>query len=53
MGNEYLITPQELFELRNTNDVMIIDTRDTPLFEKGHIPNAININEIFNYISLL
>jgi thiosulfate/3-mercaptopyruvate sulfurtransferase len=52
MGNEYLITPQELFELQNTNDIIIIDTRDTPLFEKGHIPNAININEIFTYISL-
>lgn len=47
-----LYTPFELFTLIQEESPAIIDIRDPAAYELGHIPGAVNIPEIFDYLSM-
>ncbi|MCS7225952.1 MAG: sulfurtransferase [Gloeomargarita sp. SKYB31] len=51
MSTKVLLSPHELFALSVSEPVVIIDTRDPEDYAKGHIPNAVNIREIFTYLA--
>lgn len=51
MSQKILYTPHEVNELVSKEPVVLIDIRDAEQFKKGHIPNAVNIPEIFSYLS--
>lgn len=51
MSQKILYTPQEVQELISKEPVVLIDIRDAEQFKKGHIPNAVNIPDIFFYLS--
>lgn len=51
MTTKILITPAELDTLLKTEPVVVIDTRDPEDYAAGHIPGAVNIREIFTYLS--
>lgn len=52
MTNVKFINTQELFALSQSNkSFIIIDTRSEETYLKEHIPNAINMPEIFSYLS--
>lgn len=46
-----LIDATELYELMETEPVVIIDTRAPEDYATSHIPGAVNIREIFSYLS--
>src|ERR1700730_12689182 len=46
-----LIEAPELFERMQTEPVVIIDTRAPEDYSISHIPGAVNIREIFSYLS--
>ncbi|MDH7603846.1 MAG: sulfurtransferase [Melioribacter sp.] len=48
---QYLIEVEELFEILGSKDLVIIDTREPEDYLVDHIPGAINIYEIFTYLS--
>jgi len=50
MSEKILYTSNEI-EAINNQDVVFIDIRDKEDFEKGHIPGATNIPEIFYFLS--
>jgi|GEM_PF-62487 len=51
-STKILYSPLEINRLRNLNDVVIIDLRDAENYEKGHIPGAVNIPELFTTLSM-
>jgi thiosulfate/3-mercaptopyruvate sulfurtransferase len=51
MSGKVLVTPDELSELSKSEPVVIIDTRDPATYAAGHIPNAVNIHDIFTYLA--
>jgi len=52
MIENYLIEAEELNEIIDHEDVIVVDTRDPSVFQKGHLPGAVNIPEIFTYLCL-
>ncbi|PMB41848.1 sulfurtransferase [Fischerella thermalis CCMEE 5319] len=46
-----LINPEELAVLIEEKDVVVIDTRDPQEYLSSHIKGAVNIREIFTYLS--
>lgn len=50
MTNKVLLTPEELRALPQ-GEVVIIDTRTPDAYAAGHIPGAVNLHEIFTYLS--
>jgi len=50
MTKKILYTPKEVYELASNEPVVPIDIRDNEQFKNGHIPNAVNISEIFYYL---
>ena len=46
-----LITPEALDLLMSTDSVVVIDTRDHEAYALGHIPNAVNLREIFTFLA--
>src|SRR5438105_1646466 len=46
-----LIEPAELSALLSTEPVVIIDTRSPEEYAVSHIPGAVNIRDIFSYLS--
>jgi thiosulfate/3-mercaptopyruvate sulfurtransferase len=46
-----LFDPAELWEYMRNNDVVAIDTRDPCSYAVGHIPHAVNVHDIFTYLS--
>lgn len=46
-----LIEAEKLHALNEAGRVFVIDTRDPDAFREGHIPNAVNIRDIFSYLS--
>lgn len=46
-----LIAPQELATLLAQEPIVVIDTRDAQEYAVSHIPNAVNIREIFTYLA--
>src|SRR5882757_6073062 len=51
MSENVLVTPAELSELVTTEPVVIIDTRDPASYAAGHLPNAVNVHDIFTYLA--
>ena len=46
-----LITPAELSDAMASEPMVIIDTRSPDAYAAGHIPGAVNLNEIFTYLA--
>jgi len=46
-----LISPAELASLMEAEPVVVIDTRDAASYAAGHLPGAVNLNEIFTYLA--
>ncbi len=51
MANPLLINAFQLDQKINSEETIIIDTRSPEVFELGHIPNAVNIHEIFTFLA--
>ncbi len=49
--NDIIISPTELAQLAQNSKTVIIDTRDADSYQAGHIPNAINLREIFTFLA--
>jgi thiosulfate/3-mercaptopyruvate sulfurtransferase len=50
--NNVLVSVSELDTLIKNNAVIVVDTRDKAEYEKGHIPGAVNIREMFTYLAV-
>jgi thiosulfate/3-mercaptopyruvate sulfurtransferase len=48
---DVLISAGELADLASKEPVVIIDTRNPGAYGAGHIPNAVNVHEIFTYLA--
>jgi thiosulfate/3-mercaptopyruvate sulfurtransferase len=48
---DVLISASELAELVSKEQCVIIDTRNPDAYGAGHIPNAVNVHEIFTYLA--
>jgi len=46
-----LLSPTELSNLMENTEVVVIDTRDPESYAAGHIPNAVNVRDIFTYLA--
>jgi thiosulfate/3-mercaptopyruvate sulfurtransferase len=51
MSDKVLVTPAELAELTKSESIVIIDTRDPATYAAGHLPNAVNVHDIFTYLA--
>lgn len=51
MINDVLISPSDLNIMMESEPVVVIDTRSPEAFAEGHIPNAINIHDIFTFLA--
>ena len=49
---DVLIDASELAEFLTREPCVIIDTRNPDAYGAGHIPNAVNVHEIFTYCLL-
>src|ERR1700744_2251500 len=48
---DVLISAGELAELSSKEPCVIIDTRNPAAYAAGHIPNAVNVHEIFTFLA--
>ena len=48
---DVLITAGELADLTAKEPCVIIDTRNPDAYAAGHLPNAVNVHEIFTYLA--
>src|SRR5580698_4314650 len=48
---DVLISATELAGLASNESTVIIDTRNPDSYGAGHIPNAVNVHEIFTYLA--
>jgi thiosulfate/3-mercaptopyruvate sulfurtransferase len=51
MSEKVLVSPTELSDLIKGEPIVLIDTRDPQTYAAGHIPNAVNIHDIFTYLA--
>jgi thiosulfate/3-mercaptopyruvate sulfurtransferase len=51
MSEKVLVTPAELSAFITSEPAVIIDTRDPATYAAGHLPNAVNIHDIFTYLA--
>src|SRR6266403_2017919 len=51
MSEKVLVTPAELSDLIKSESIVLIDTRDPATYAAGHLPNAVNIHDIFTYLA--
>ena len=51
MSEKILLTPTELSAFIKSEPVVVIDTRDPATYAAGHLPNAVNIHDIFTYLA--
>ena len=52
MTDTPLVEPRQLLDEIKQSKVVLIDTRDDRAYAKGHLPGAVQIHDIFTYISL-
>jgi thiosulfate/3-mercaptopyruvate sulfurtransferase len=52
MSEKVLITPAELSDMVKNEPLVVIDTRDPATYAAGHLPNAVNIHDIFTYLAM-
>src|ERR1700709_119458 len=48
---DFLISAGDLAEFSPKSPCVIIDTRTPDAYGAGHIPNAVNVHEIFTYLA--
>ena len=48
---DVLISAGELTELLKKEPCVVIDTRNPDAYSAGHLPNAVNVHEIFTYLA--
>ena len=48
---DVLISAGELADLVSREPCVIVDTRNPDAYGAGHIPNAVNVHEIFTYLA--
>src|ERR1700738_4058494 len=48
---DVLISAGELADLVSQEPCVIVDTRNPDAYGAGHIPNAVNVHEIFTYLA--
>src|ERR1700688_4716466 len=48
---DVLISAGELADLSSSEPCVIIDTRNPDAYGAGHVPNAVNVHEIFTYLA--
>src|SRR6202790_5893400 len=48
---DVLITAGEVADLINKEPCVIIDTRNPDAYGAGHLPNAVNVHDIFTYLA--
>ena len=46
-----LIAPDQLNTLQAAEPVVVIDTRDADTYAAGHIPDAVNLREVFTFLA--
>src|SRR6476659_2302372 len=51
MSEKVLVTPAELSGMMNSEPIVLIDTRDPASYAAGHLPDAVNIHDIFTYLA--
>jgi len=51
MSEKVLVTPAELSAFITSEPTVIIDTRDPATYAAGHLPNAVNVHDIFTYLA--
>lgn len=51
MSEKVLVTPAELSDMLKGEQIVLIDTRDPTTYAAGHLPNAVNIHDIFTYLA--
>ncbi|WP_321324595.1 sulfurtransferase [Thiomicrorhabdus sp.] len=51
MQDSLLINASHLAQMNLKDEVVIIDTRSPEAFSVGHIPNAVNIHDIFTFLA--
>lgn len=51
MHENTLISARHLHDMMESLPVVVIDTRPPAVYERGHIPGAVNIHDIFTYLS--
>jgi len=51
MSNPLLINASQLQSLTESEAVVIIDTRSPEAFAVGHVPNAVNVHDIFTFLA--
>ena len=51
MSDTILVTAAELAELVTDEPVILIDTRPPATYAAGHLPNAVNVHDIFTYLA--
>ena len=51
MSEKVLVTPTELSDMLKGEQIVLIDTRDPTTYAAGHLPNAVNIHDIFTYLA--
>ena len=48
---DVLISAGELAEFLKKEPSVVIDTRNPDAYAAGHLPNAVNVHEIFTYLA--
>jgi len=51
MSEKILVTPAELSDMLEGEQIVLIDTRDPETYAADHLPNAVNIRDIFTYLA--
>jgi thiosulfate/3-mercaptopyruvate sulfurtransferase len=51
MSEKVLVSPAALSEMLKSEPIVLIDTRDPATYAAGHLPNAVNIHDIFTYLA--
>ena len=51
MSGEVLISASELSDLMKGEPVVLIDTRDPAIYAEAHIPDAVDMREVFTYLA--
>jgi thiosulfate/3-mercaptopyruvate sulfurtransferase len=51
MSEKVLVSPAELSEIMKSEPVVLIDSRDPATYSAGHLPDAVNVHDIFTYLA--
>lgn len=49
--NSVLVSPEQLATMMGAEPVVVIDTRDADTYAAGHLPDAVNLREIFTFLA--